>query len=137
WCAVDLVAGDGTRRVAVAHVDAAKVALVEELERRYPADASATSGLHRILRTGKSELMPEIPREALTRAAVDAEHLKLIDALQLSSYLGVPLKVRGTPIGVLTMAMAESGRRHTEKDLELAQALADRAALAIENAQLF
>jgi PAS domain S-box-containing protein len=52
-------------------------------------------------------------------------------------YIAVPLKLRDRVIGVLTMVMAESGRRYTERDLELAQSLADRAALAIEKARLF
>jgi PAS domain S-box-containing protein len=81
--------------------------------------------------------MPAIPRRLLTDAAVDEEHLRLIDELQLGSYIGVPLKVRGQVIGAFTIVMAESGRRYTEKDLELAQDLAERAALAIDNARLF
>ena len=137
WCAIDVVDGGATRRLAIAHVDPAKVKLVGEIVRRYPPDPNARTGVPEILRTGKAELMPVIPRELLTRAAVDAEHLRLIDELQLASYVGVPLKARGQVIGVLTMAMAESGRHHTEKDLELAQSLADRAALAIDNARLF
>ena len=68
---------------------------------------------------------------------MDDEHLRLIDELQLTSYIGVPLKARGQVIGAFTIAMAESGRHYTERDLEFAQALADRAALAIDNARLF
>jgi len=51
--------------------------------------------------------------------------------------MGVPLLRRGVAIGAVTFAMAESGRRYTPRDLEFATALADRAALAIENARLF
>ncbi len=136
WCAIDLVEGDRTRRVAIAHVDPAKLTFVEELERRYPSDPNAKTGVHEILRTGKPEFIPAIPHELLRAAAVDEEHLRLIDQLHLSSYIGVPLTVHGKTIGVLTIAMAESGRNHTEKDLELAQQLAGRAALAIDNARL-
>ena len=49
----------------------------------------------------------------------------------------VPLRARGRVIGDLAMAMAESGRRYGEEDLEFAQQLADRCALALDNARLF
>jgi PAS domain S-box-containing protein len=137
WCAIDLVDRGTRRRLAVAHVDPAKLEFVAELERRYPTDPHARTGVPEILRTGKSELIPHIPRELLTVAAVDEEHLRLIDELQLGSYIGVPLKVRGQVIGALTMVMAESNRRYSQRDLELAQALADRSALAIDNARMF
>lgn len=137
WCAIDLVDGGVRRRLAVAHVDPAKLTLVAEMERLYPPDPHSRRGVPEILRTGRAEFMPNIPRELLTAAAVDEEHLRLIDELQLGSYIGVPLKVRGQVIGAFTIAMAESGRRHTERDVGLAQALADRAALAIDNAKMF
>ena len=137
WCAIDLADGDKTRRLAVAHVDPAKLDFVAALEQRYPPDPHSRTGVPEILRTGKAELIPHIPRELLTAAAVDEEHLRLIDELQLGSYIGVPLKVRGQVIGALTMVMAESNRRYSQRDLELAQALADRAGLAIDNARMF
>jgi PAS domain S-box-containing protein len=137
WCAIDLVDGGTRKRLAVAHVDPAKLEFVAALEQRYPSDPHSRTGVPEILRTGKAELIPHIPRELLTAAAVDEEHLRLIDQLQLGSYIGVPLKVRGQVIGALTIVMAESNRRYAQRDLELAQALADRAALAIDNARMF
>jgi CHASE3 domain sensor protein len=83
WCAIDLVDGGKTRRLAVAHVDPAKLTFVADLERRYPSNPHSRTGVPQILRTGKAELIPHIPRELLTAAAVDEEHLRLIDELQL------------------------------------------------------
>ena len=137
WCAIDLADRGTRKRLAVAHVDPAKLEFVAALEQRYPSDPNSRTGVPQILRTGKAELIPHIPRELLTAAAVDEEHLRLIDELRLGSYIGVPLKVRGQVIGALTIVMAESGRRYSQRDLELAQALADRAALAIDNARMF
>jgi PAS domain S-box-containing protein len=145
WCAVD-IAEEGAeeaegarrpRRLATAHVDPSKVAAVAELERRYPSDPNARTGVPEILRTGTAQLIPHIPRELLTAAAVDEEHQRLIDALELRSYMGVPLVVRGKVLGAITFVMAESRRVYTEVDLSFARDLADRAALAIENARLF
>ncbi len=137
WCAVDLVEPSGLKRLAVAHVDPNKVAFVQELEARYPPDSNAPGGVPNILRTGKSEILAEIPRQMLAASAKDAEHLELIEKLQLCSYIGVPLRVRGTTIGVITLFMAESHRHYTEDDLSTAEVLADRAAAAIENARLY
>jgi PAS domain S-box-containing protein len=137
WCAVDIIDGARSKRVAMAHIDPTKIAAVEELERRYPADPEAKTGLPELLRSGQAQLLPEIPRELITAAALDEDHLRLIDALGLRSYMGVPLKSQGKTIGAITLAMAESHRIYSEKDLVFVQALADRASLAIENARLF
>jgi len=137
WCGVDLVEGGRPKRLATAHVDPAKVAAAEELARRYPPDPDARNGVAEIVRTGRAQLLPRIPREMLEAAARDAEHLRLVDQLGLSSYMGVPLAVGGRVLGAMTFAMAESGRVYSEDDLAFARELADRAALAIENARLF
>ncbi len=137
WCAVDIVEGDGVKRLATAHVDSDKIATAAALERRRPPDPRATTGVAEIIRSGQPQLLAVIPRELLLAAALDAEHLKLIDELDLRSYIGVPLKARGKTMGAITLATAESKRIYTEKDLAFAQDLADRAALAIENARLF
>lgn len=137
WCAVDIVEPDGLKRLAVAHVDPSRIEWVQELQRRYPADPNAKNGVHNILRTGKAELISEIPPELLAAATRDAEHLALVQQLELRSYIGVPLVRGGKTFGVITLVMAESRRRYSESDLEGALALADRAALAVENARLF
>ena len=113
------------------------MAAVAELARRYPPNPTARTGVHEIIRTGKPQLMPEIPRELLTAAAVDEEHLKLIEELQLRSFVGVPLSVGGKVLGAITFVMAESDRVYGQEDLAFAREVADRAALAIENARLF
>jgi signal transduction histidine kinase/CHASE3 domain sensor protein len=137
WCAVDIVEGDQVKRLATAHIDPAKVSAVRELAHRYPPDPASTTGVRQIVRTGHPQLMAEIPHALLKAAAVDEEHLRLIEALELRSYIGVPLSVGGRVLGAISFVMAESRRVYTEDDLAFARALADRAALAIENARLF
>jgi PAS domain S-box-containing protein len=137
WCAVDVVEEDGLKRLAMAHVDPSRLEWVKELERRYPPDPEAPNGTPNILRTGKPEMLSEIPAPLLEAAARDAEHLALIRQLELRSYIGVPLTRGGKTFGVISLMMAESRRSYGESDLEGALALADRAALAVENARLF
>ena len=112
------------RRLAVAHQDADKIALVHELMQEYPPDPESPSGAFAVLRTGKPEIIGEITDEMLAQGAKDERHLTLIRSLGLKSYICVPLVVSGKPLGVLTFATAESGRRYTEADLALAMDLA-------------
>ena len=123
--------------MAVAHVDPAKVELAHELHRRFPPDPAAPQGVWNILRTGQPEIVPEITDELLVQSIKDDERLRIVRELGLKSYIGVPLKVRGKTLGVLTFIAAESGHRYDDADLAVAKDLADRAAIAIENAQLY
>jgi PAS domain S-box-containing protein len=135
WCSVDIVdAGDTPRQVAVAHVDPMKVQFARDLSERYPPDHEAPTGAPHVIRTGRSELYPEIPAALLEAGAKDAEHLRLIKELRLASAMVVPLRARGRTLGAMTFVFAESGRRYGEDDLSFAEDFARRAAMAIENA---
>jgi PAS domain S-box-containing protein len=136
WCAVDVLEGDGpVERLAVEHPDPEKIALAYELEERYPPDPDASRGLYQVLRTGKPEMMSEIPEELVEQAARDEEHGEMLRKLGLRSYMVVPLVTRGRTLGAISFISAESGRRYDEADLQLAEELARRAALAVDNAR--
>ncbi len=138
WCAVDVLGENGRlERVAVEHRDPVKVALAHEIEARYPADPAAPHGLPHVIRTGRPEMMAGIPDAVLEAAARDPEHLRLIRGLGLRSYIVVPLVARERTLGAISLVHAESGRVHDAADLALAEELARRAAVAIDNARLF
>jgi PAS domain S-box-containing protein len=138
WCTVDMLDEGGTlRRVAVAHVDPAKVELAQDAHRRFPPDPADPQGAAKVARTGKSEVVPEITDEMLVAKVRDGERLRIVRELGLLSYMGVPLVARGQILGVITFIAAESGRRYDAGDLAVAEDLAHRAAVAIENARLF
>jgi PAS domain S-box-containing protein len=138
WCAVDVLGENGgLERLAVEHSDPMKVALVHEIEARYPSDPAAPHGAHHAIRTGKADMMPDIPESLLEAVARDAEHLRLIRRLGLRSYIAVPLIARDRTLGAISLVHAESGRAYDEADLALAEELARRAAVAIDNARLF
>jgi serine phosphatase RsbU (regulator of sigma subunit) len=67
----------------------------------------------------------------------DPELLEVIQRLDLSSIMYIPLTARGRILGVLTMVWAESGKHYSEDDLRLAEDLGSRAAFAIDNARLY
>ena len=138
WCAVDMVGEDHSiTRLAVAHTDPAKVVWAQELQRRYPPDPQAPRGVPHVLRTGKSEIYPDIPDELLIAAAVDDEHLKIMRSIGFTSAMVVPLLAHGRVLGAMTFVSAESQRHYGPGDLTFAEDLARRAALAIENARLY
>lgn len=138
WCAADVLEEDETiRRVAVAHVDPAKVEMAHELQRRYPTDPAAPSGVPNVLRTGESEFYPVITDSMIEASAPDAEQQPIAKDLGLTSAMIVPLRARGQTLGALTFAWAQPGRHYTEADLRLAEELGRRAGLAVDNARLY
>ena len=137
WCVVDLLEEERTvRRVAVGCRDPAKQASANALQ-RYPPDPVAERGVGKVLRTGQSEIVPEIDDSFLEAAARDADHFAIVRALGFTSAIIAPLRSRERTLGAVTFVAAESGRRYGPDDVTLAESLADRAALAIDNAQLY
>jgi PAS domain S-box-containing protein len=138
WCAVDVLEEDGSvERVAVEHPDPVKAALAYELQERYPPHPETPRGLREVFRTNQPDMMAEIPEELLDQFAVDPEHRAILRELDLRSYIVVPMIARGRNHGAITLVSAESGRRYKETDLRLAEELARRAALAVDNAKLY
>jgi serine phosphatase RsbU (regulator of sigma subunit) len=95
------------------------------------------SAAGRVFRTGQPELFFEVPDEQQVRAAHDEEHLQLMRGLGIRSAVVVPMRVRARTIGVMTFITAESLRKLTHEDVELAEQLGRRAAVAVENARLY
>ena len=138
WCVVHLVQEDGSvSQLAVAHVDPERVAWARRLQEQYPADPDSDQGVVRVARTGLPEIFPEITDEMLVAAARDPEHLAILRLVGLTSAMVVPMIARERSVGVITFVAAESRYRYDERDLELTQELARRAALAVDNARLY
>ncbi|WP_242038774.1 response regulator [Anabaena lutea] len=138
WCVLDVLEEDDSmRRFAVVHQDPAKVELARELQRRYPINPNTPHGVTNVLRTKQSEIYPIITDEQLVVSASDAEHLHILRELGLKSAMIVPLLARGRILGVLTLIASESGRTYNSFDLSIAEELATRAALAIDNGRLY
>jgi len=139
WCLVALDDERGLRSVAVAHVDPARAAAARDLLERYPLDREAAHGVGRIVRTSKLELVPEVDVDAFVAARGASASLRgeILRDIGLRSYMGVPLIARGRTLGAIAFAISEGARRFGNADLELAEDLAARCALAIDNARLY
>ncbi|MDZ8090468.1 MAG: ATP-binding protein [Nostoc sp. DedQUE05] len=139
WCIVDVIEDNlpvFTNPVIVAS-EPAKEGLIRELQQRYPISIDADYGPPKVLRTGKPELVTKILESSLQRKSSNEEHFSLLCQLQLKSQMVVPLLVRDRKLGTILFASAQPGRHYTTVDLEMAEELAQRAAFAIENAQLY
>jgi PAS domain S-box-containing protein len=138
WCAIDLLGPDGTlTQVAIAHRDPDRVRFVEELRRRYPADPDAKIGSYAVARSGTPMMLPVIDEAVLQATARDGEHRRLIEAVQLRSWMCAPMTAGGRVLGTIGFAGAESGRRFGPRHLAFAADLATRAGAAIDNARAF
>jgi signal transduction histidine kinase len=134
-CVIDLVQEQGGMRnkVAVRASDPARQKLLDTLVgsfQRIPEDArraiEAKQPVHCVY-----ELDPA-PRDAEDRA-----HWDKLGRSGLKSWVVAPMIVRGHAIGVLRLAMAESGRRFTDDDTAVAAEIARMAALAVNQATLY
>ena len=139
WCFVELVQEDGSiDRVAMVHRDPGKERWIREFDRAFPLDPDAPAGSPAVIRSGKPEVMEEIPAEMLESVAQSPRHLEVLNEAGFTSACVVPLIARGHTLGDIALATdATSGRRLTRAVLPLAQALADRCAVALDNAMAY
>ncbi|MEA2423395.1 MAG: hypothetical protein QOF55_2494, partial [Thermoleophilaceae bacterium] len=136
WCAIDIVQPDGTtRQVTSVHPDPGAEALLLELRRRYRAEKQGSEGTARVIATGE----PELARDVTGAVAVELSDTEAESYGRLAprSYMIVPLVARGRTIGALTLLSMREGRHYTDSDLDFAQHLSRRFALAVDNARLY
>jgi PAS domain S-box-containing protein len=137
WCEVYLL--DERRRIRLigASADPSREAALRRLWESYPPRWDSPSPVVRVLKTGRSELTAELTEALARELAHDDEHLRLVRELDPKSFVLVPLTVRGATVGALGFFVSLSGRRYVKADLDLAEDLARRAAVAIDNARLY
>jgi GAF domain-containing protein len=137
WCVVDLVDNSvNLRRLKVVHSNPEKARLCEALE-RMPVDRRRPNLTSSVLETREPSVVSEVNAGYLESISQSDEHLRVLRELEPKSIMGLPLLARDRLIGVITLVSSHPSRRYGAEDLSLAQELANRAALAVENAQLY
>jgi PAS domain S-box-containing protein len=127
WCLVDMVQPDGTiRRLAGVHTDPAKQPLVDALVRGTRFDPDSRGGVARAIRSGRPVVLSDICDEAE----------RLFSEIGLRAFMCVPLPARGKVLGAMSFG-SQDARRFGDRDVERAEELAQRCALAIDNARLY
>ena len=140
WCTVSLLDSKGQlQQVAVAHKDPKKVKWAEQLNKKQgPPDLSDHSqGVAKVIHTGQPEHYQYISDEMLVASAKDEKELELLRSLGFTSAIIAPLKIDKKVIGAITFISAELLVHYTKRDVEIAQGLANRAAMAVDNAYLY
>jgi signal transduction histidine kinase len=137
WVAIYIVDDDGqVHRLEVAHRDASRLELVEEL-RESPIRSDGSHPVLPVLESGRPLLVPRVDDDQLARLADSPRHLELLRELEVRSFMLVPLIARGRGLGAIGLACSDPGREFGDQDLALAENLASRAALAVDNARLY
>lgn len=138
WFSIDLVSGEKLETLVVAHNVPKKLELVKELREKFPRQLDDNAGAGKVVRTGIAEFYPVVSDQLLRTAARNEEHYRLLSRVGLGSMIILPLKIKGNTIGALTMVTSrESNRIYTEADLHLAEDLARRISVTLENARLY
>jgi signal transduction histidine kinase len=127
--------GERLRPVAVAHRDADAVAFAHRLMQEAP-NTLGVGTVGRVAQTGQPVRVSSVD-QAQIRAAIRPEYYPFIERFGIHSILIVPLRARDRVIGTLGLSRDQPGRPYTPEDQTFLQDLADRAALAIENARLY
>lgn len=136
WCIVDLCTNGEMRRVAVLHTDPEMQALARRLESGWPPERDDPLGAPRAVRRRETEIIANIPDEMLITVSRGEENLRILRALGMGSLLVVPLLARGEVLGAITYVSPQKGRAHGTEDVALAEDVAARCAIALDNARL-
>jgi signal transduction histidine kinase/ActR/RegA family two-component response regulator len=141
-CTVEVLAAhDATTLIAVAHADPQKAAAAEDICRRHPPRADDRGGAANVLRTGRAEIHPELPREP--GGSRDADQLRTFRDLGMTSAITAPIRVPvprtgagaddagpGQVLGVITV-LAGGARRFDSIDLRLMEEIGVRAGMTV------
>ncbi len=129
-CFVDVVDGGELRRAAVSGPGGADLA-------RFPPDLDSDHPVARVVATGEAAHAPVVSEDILRRATRPGAHRALVRELGFRSFMSLPLAARGTVFGAITLVSTRPGRHYGDTDLALANDLATRAALVIDNTRLY
>jgi signal transduction histidine kinase len=131
WCVIDLLEGGRLRRAAAEHVDPEKRSILAELGSRFPPRASSLTG--QALKLERPVVVT--PETVVKWSADDGDHMRLLRALGVEFGIAAPLVARGRMLGAMSVASATHRLRPIEEQLFVE--VAHRAAIAIDNAELY
>jgi signal transduction histidine kinase/response regulator RpfG family c-di-GMP phosphodiesterase len=138
FCVVLAAEEDGKlRQVAVAHSELVDEPAFRKLAEEFPASTAARTGGAYVVKTGQSEMCCDMENGALQEIFERPEERELLLSFAPTSFIAVPLKTYDRVLGAIVMVNTREGRMCGTEELALAEELAHRAALAIDNAGLY
>ncbi len=137
-CVIDVIEADGTiRRVAESHNDQVKQELVDRLSEESITSVRWPHPVIEVVEAGRSFVSSKIANDELPASVQDDAYQKLLVELSAASYMAVPLTLRGETLGIVSFISTDENRLYSQSDVAIAEELARRAAVAIENARLY
>jgi len=137
WCGVDVMDEHGQlQRIKVTSADPAKAALCAVLE-QMPPDRGFPHVMRSVIESKQPLVNAHVTPEYIESIAQGRDHSQKLLAMGLTSLIVVPLLLRGQALGAMALGSSTPSRVYGPDDLRVAEALADRAAIAIENARLY
>ena len=140
WCAIAMLVEETgeIEQLVVAHQDPERKRWAEEMQSRSRTimiddefDLTA-----RVIRTAEPVFLREVPQELLDEAMErDPNAAEALEEISIRSAITVPLRSGERTFGALTLV--SEVRELQDSEFELAQELAARAAIAVENARLY
>jgi signal transduction histidine kinase/ActR/RegA family two-component response regulator len=138
YCAVHMLdESEMLWQVAVAHSDLALAEQVRALGEHCAIDLSQPHGVAQVLRSGHSMVVAETPDELLRSCSCNDEQFELLKSMGLSGAIIVPLNRLGRTLGTMALFSSNGLHPYAAAQLSVAEALAERASLALENARLY
>lgn len=137
---VDLVVGAyplELETVALAHADPGREQDLRAIVAEMPADPESRHGIWKVIREGRSEIHPELDVEDWQGAPLGIDYPPLLRALDVRSYMCVPMQARGRVLGAITLTSSDPSRRFGLGELRVAEELARRTAYVVDNAALY
>lgn len=125
------------RRAVLAHVNGEREAEIAALWDRYPLQLATSAPLRQALESGTTRVQNAIPDPACAEATNPPAQLPYWRALHAHAVICVPLRTRGRLLGAIAFISEERGKRYDRAEVALAEEIAHRAAIAIENARLY
>ena len=137
WTVIYVLDDDGNvRRLEVAHRDPSKTELTAQI-RDYPLAPDSSNPVFKVITSRTPVLAQQVDDEALRAISRDDTHFELLRSLGIGSFMLVPLVARDRVVGAIALVSGNPEYAFDQDDLTLAQDIAVRAALAIDNARLY
>jgi signal transduction histidine kinase len=126
-----------TNLVEIKAVTKEKERLFRELGEKYPPANTSKRLTARVLQSGKATFYPHVPDSYPQDNSTDGDQEKIYKKINMLSNIVVPIKIRSKTAGTIGFGSFNKGRLYTKRDFLFAQEIADRVAIAIDNATLY
>ena len=134
---VDMLSPDGLIERVAAQSGGSEVAEVfVKLRENVPIDPYGPDPVAEVIRTGRTKYLDQLTDEEIDRITTRENEREMLRKYRFNSSVVLPLGARGSVLGALTLWIMRPAKAFDETARRTAKRLADRAALALDNARL-